>query len=521
MAYAPGFQHDVFISYAVADNDGPYHEKRGWVQAFEEQLKAELQREVRHKRAVDIWLDRNRLSCGDLFDDGIRDALGSTAVLVVLLSKQYLASEWCRLEREGFLNVLARQKQGGKRLFVVELTNPAELSGSLPDDFARIHRVRLWESQGNMPRRLGHPVPDQAKIEHQGFYDRTLEVAYAIAKRLEEFGGESPAPAASAVGHVPAPSSAQTAGEPSQQPSGGVSARGGPAIYLCQPPRGTDEERFTHDLKNRLENAIPPVQVLPDQPLSKTPDEAAQYVQSQLAECQLYVHVVGHNPGSAPAGFAAPLPELQKRLADQASRPCLLWRLPNVSPADIDDGSQRALAEQALAGDVEDCRRTVLDRLQELARIQSSPSPPAEDAFDEQLFVNHLPDDEELARTVCRTLAQHQYLCVKRSFDGATEEELRLDFEQNLRTCGRLVMVYGKATKPAAKAQLLECLKVVGRRQPTGRSIGAWFIVAGPPPKLSASLDLFFDGLREIDCGRDLEAPLVAALAEARQGAPR
>ena len=94
---------------------------------------------------------------------------------------------------------------------------------------------------------------------------------------------------------------------------------------------------------------------------------------------------------------------------------------------------------------------------------------------------------------------------------------MRQDFEQNLRQCASLVMVYGKATKPAAKAQVLECLKVAGRRQPTGRSIGAWFVVAGPPVKPNCSLDLFFDGLREIDCSRDLETPLVAALMDATE----
>jgi hypothetical protein len=41
MAYSPGFQHDVFISYAVADNDGPDNRKRGWVLAFQEQQKLE------------------------------------------------------------------------------------------------------------------------------------------------------------------------------------------------------------------------------------------------------------------------------------------------------------------------------------------------------------------------------------------------------------------------------------------------------------------------------------------------
>jgi hypothetical protein len=215
------------------------------------------------------------------------------------------------------------------------------------------------------------------------------------------------------------------------------------------------------------------------------------------------------------------LPAFQKQAADQASRPCLLWRLPDVSPADIDDQAQRLLAEQARTGDVEDCRRAVVDRLQELARCEVAAPQPADEGPGEMLFVNHLPDDEELARTVCRTLTQYQYRCVKRSFDGGTEEELRLDFEKNLRGCASLLMVFGRVSKVAAKAQVLECLKVLGSRQPSGRSIGNWFVVAGPPPKPSASLDLFFDGLYEVDCARELEAPLIAALAAAHKGAAR
>ena len=38
----------------------------------------------------------------------------------------------------------------------------------------------------------------------------------------------------------------------------------------------------------------------------------------------------------------------------EASRSCLLWRLPDVSPDDIDDQGQRLLAEQARTGDVEE-----------------------------------------------------------------------------------------------------------------------------------------------------------------------
>lgn len=496
MAYTR-FQHDVFLSYAVKDNEGPYRDKRGWVQAFEEQLKAELNREVTHQGEIDIFLDRKRLACGDPFDEEIRTALDSTAVLVVLLSKRYLASKWCKLEREAFLRAIGQQRDLDRRVFVVELTDLQRLTAELPSVFTKNHRVRMWEHHDAVPRRFGHPVPDQAKLEHQSFFNGTLDVAYAIAERLDEFAATAEAAPTAAI----------------------VAPPTGPAIYLAPPPKGTDEERFARDLRTKLENSIPPLRVVPEPSIPKSPAEATAFVQSQLRDARLFVQVVGYNPGTTPAGFDLPLPRFQQQLAEEAKLPRLIWRLPDIAPAEIDDLPHRQWVEQALAGDVEDCRRAILDRLQELDQQQAaatSPRPAA--APGETLFVNHLPDDEKLAREVCRVLTQQHFVCVKRSFDGATEDELRLDFEQNLRACDKLLMVHGQAAKTAAKAQLLECLKVSGQRQATDRAIGGWFVVFGPPPKDNPTLDLYFEGLHEIDGSQDLHASLTRAFAEHRPG---
>jgi hypothetical protein len=361
----------------------------------------------------------------------------------------------------------------------------------------------MWALHRSVPKRFGHPVPDQAKPEHQVFYDTTHDVAYAIAERLNELGKVTTPTAA------PVPVS-------TLNPNGA-------AVFLAQAPRGTNEEQFTRELTIRLTNSLPPLRTVPEQSIPRSFDEAQAFLESQLGSSRLFVQVIGYNVGVTPAGFPTPLPALQRHRAELAKVPLLLWRPKDVQVAEIEDADQRALAELAVAGDVEDCRRAIVARLKELdeqakcaAAMESSADSDADGiAQMEKLFVNHLPDDEELARTVCRAL-QKQFVCVKRSFDGASEEELRQDFERNLQACESLLIVYGKIPKTAAKQQVLECWKVIGSRN--RRPIGDWFVVAGPPDKTNPSVDVFIDGLHEIDCTRELETSLTQAIAAYRHG---
>ena len=57
MAYVHGFQNDVFISYAHADNT------EGWVDNFEERLRNRL-RQFDRKAGVTIWRDPKLAGAG-------------------------------------------------------------------------------------------------------------------------------------------------------------------------------------------------------------------------------------------------------------------------------------------------------------------------------------------------------------------------------------------------------------------------------------------------------------------------
>ena len=95
MAYVPGLQHDVFLSYAHADDPT-------WVQALE----VELRRRVRERLGLDVsfWQDEQKLRGGQNWVKAIEEALVATAALVAVISPSYRSSEWCANERKTFLD---------------------------------------------------------------------------------------------------------------------------------------------------------------------------------------------------------------------------------------------------------------------------------------------------------------------------------------------------------------------------------------------------------------------------------
>src|SRR5262245_16281042 len=92
MAYLPGFEHDIFISYSHVDD------LDGWVEVFQKQLEVELSRLVGRMNLVRVWRDKRRLQGNQLFDQTIQNAINSSALFIALTSNGYFASHYCRKE---------------------------------------------------------------------------------------------------------------------------------------------------------------------------------------------------------------------------------------------------------------------------------------------------------------------------------------------------------------------------------------------------------------------------------------
>src|ERR1035438_4570644 len=102
MPYVPGFDYDIFLSYASDDND------QGAVAEFESALEKHISDNLVNcsspKEKLSIYFDRKRLAPKTAvnWEEELKTAASSSAVLVPLLSANYLSSAYCTKERDWF-----------------------------------------------------------------------------------------------------------------------------------------------------------------------------------------------------------------------------------------------------------------------------------------------------------------------------------------------------------------------------------------------------------------------------------
>ncbi len=103
------FEHDVFVSYGRANREpGEASPQRAWSLAFASQLGAYLRGPRRFyeppQRKLRVFLDESEDGLHGMgpLTPQIHEAAASSAVLLILMSDDYLASDWCRQELEAW-----------------------------------------------------------------------------------------------------------------------------------------------------------------------------------------------------------------------------------------------------------------------------------------------------------------------------------------------------------------------------------------------------------------------------------
>jgi len=110
---APHFEHDLFVSYA--------HGAGGTYKRWTRQLVDDLKDAILDETLVDqfkIAIDRDLDVTGSL-EDQLRNKVKSSGLLLVIMSKPYLKSRWCKEERDWFLSEVRECQDGGGTVIVV------------------------------------------------------------------------------------------------------------------------------------------------------------------------------------------------------------------------------------------------------------------------------------------------------------------------------------------------------------------------------------------------------------------
>lgn len=298
------FEHDLFISYAHLDNGRLYESDQGWIDLLHQRLEIRLAQLLGEEPK--IWRDR-KLRGYDYFSPEILIHLSQSALIVCVLSPSYIKSEWCPKELREFHQQAAMNGSihlGNQSRIIKVLKTPVSLDAH-PQELQGLsgYEFFLWIDQAaNRFREFGH---DDGGNRDKRYWDKFEDLAQDIKELIERLGN-----------------SQQLTIKPS-----------GKTIYLAETTSDLSEKRDGI----RRELHLNGHRVLPDKPLPHD-RRLRNELNSQLAESQLSVHLVGADYGIVPEGESKSIIEIQCELASArvgiADFSQIIWMLPNLNSND-------------------------------------------------------------------------------------------------------------------------------------------------------------------------------------------
>jgi hypothetical protein len=117
MPFLPGFEYDIFISYAHVDNEafrpiGSSGQADGWIEQFYKNLNLILAKRFGRMDMVKIWWNNKKLDGSLLYDQSIEEGIKKSAIFICLNSPGYAASVHCKQELDLFYKKAQSEKTG-------------------------------------------------------------------------------------------------------------------------------------------------------------------------------------------------------------------------------------------------------------------------------------------------------------------------------------------------------------------------------------------------------------------------
>lgn len=419
------YKYDVFVSYARVNDT------TNWVSTFAQKLGGKLQEKLPGGSAR-VFLDVGEVGIGPL-KPAFRDAVSSSAILLIVMSNRWLEREWCQEELAAFIDAAGGPSSALERIVLVRIENvkqdrlPVELRNCRQHEFFTIHPTRKIT--------LTYGSPEFPDLESQ-YWLSLLELVGdeerpGLVTRLVELNRRR------ANGQI-----AQQAG-----------AKELPVIVLANSTPDLNRDRNT--LKRHLEDKG--FRVEPTGTYYHAPPNFDKDFRQLLAQSVLFIQIVGPFRFEATEAFPDGYEFWQLEQAREVKGGDILrWRRPDLLPEEIDDEGHRefVFADDVTQCDLEEFKVILDDKLRE---IDSRRPRPAGQAGDRIILVNAAASDNKIAEGVGIKVEDLSLEMNLGSIyaDVVGEGSSLFDVAKN-NPCDGLMIVYGECEDKWVRRQMME-----------------------------------------------------------------
>jgi hypothetical protein len=494
----------IFISYARDDDVVPPDQigAKGFVTVLYEQLLYEFQNLGQPR--PNLWRDTRAVGRGDQFEPLIEKAIAASDLLIVILSRNWIARDWCRRELESFAGRRRGLDEHSLRRHIIVVgknyvppdQRPSLLKGQVGYNFFAL--------EGGASAGQEIEFFDRGEIR-SGYTKIVNELAKYLWQRAKDPN--------TALTELSSADSAK--GAVVQQPAKGRS------VYLAKPAADMrlSYDRVVEELRQRGYKVVPDPEL--EIPLDVS---AVAWIDTALADAEISVHLLGEKAGYSPEE-QEPIVRLQlaravARMAGSRDVPRaegrgfrrLVWA-PKTMPnnATLPERERDPLAvlarfnEELPTDKIDGANLTafvgfLVGHLDDTAPARETPEGMAADA---RVYLHHRVEDEHYALQLAKALQRHQLEPVPPALEGSPLE-LEEHHRKNLCYCDTVVLCWARASEVWARAMARELAD--WRRLGRQRAFACRTVIAGPPPGGRKRFFLAMPPRNEIDVVLDLSA---------------
>lgn len=473
MAYIPGFEHDIFISYAHVDNATLSPNEKGWVDTFHGHLEMELARKIGRSGLIDIWLDRHDLDPNQRFDNEIADGVHSAAILVALYSNGYKASRYCL---EGELKPFFEKAQEDNFGLVVG-ENRFRI---YPLFLADIHHAEWppeFEGVSGFPFYSSEDKEYSSTPGSEEFVKQIRKLASSLSKMLEEFKAHTASSTSSATPEDVAEAASEKGIDANAQ-----------TVFIADVPESL--ANTAQKLANDLEREG--IQIIQRIPPPYTDKEHNEKIAELIPACAMSVHLLDQFPGRTIDGNPTQTyRQAQIEIIKDADLSQIIWVPKQIEIKSIEDEAYRAFLSDLQDGQREsdeifefvrilptNLKSHVLNKLKQQKEKLEQQAVPANGETAGVLIDTHQKDQLH-AFEFSKLLVEHKMQPYVNPLEDDPTANLS-ELESRLQKVKMLMVLYGSVGEDWVRQRLAEVLKLQVIK---GLDIQEYCVLNVPPEK--------------------------------------